>query len=359
VHPLLVYYSQEARGYAAVALACAVGFLFFRDALEHRGRRPLLWWAVASALALGSHYFAIFPVGIEAVILLVRRGRAAVPALAGVLLAGVALLPLLADQIGGGHHENVTGGVGLPERVKGVATSWLVGERGSAIPNLEWVIGLLFLAGVVLVVRRRAADAVLPAAVGGGAAALMLLAAVGGADYLNNRNTLPALAIAIAVPALGFAAGRAGAAVGVAACLALGAATIGALTDPAHAREDWRATARALDPGAAVVVAPAYDDVPLQWYRPALRTASPTGASTSELAVVLTDPKRNPLPRGALDVSPAPGFTPAGTQVRNRILIARFSAANPTLVRPEDVDAWARTRLDPARGLGGAAVLAP
>ena len=38
VHPLLVYYSQEARGYAAVALACAVGFLCFLDARGRRGR---------------------------------------------------------------------------------------------------------------------------------------------------------------------------------------------------------------------------------------------------------------------------------------------------------------------------------
>src|SRR4051794_6792455 len=70
VHPLLVYYSQEARGYSAVALACAVGFLCFLD------DRPL-GWAIASAVALGCHYFAIFPVAIEAAILLWRGRRAA------------------------------------------------------------------------------------------------------------------------------------------------------------------------------------------------------------------------------------------------------------------------------------------
>ena len=77
VHPLLVYYSQEARGYAAVALACAVGFALLPR--RARGRSGRVWWALASAVALGCHYFAIFPVAIEAAILLARRGRAVLP----------------------------------------------------------------------------------------------------------------------------------------------------------------------------------------------------------------------------------------------------------------------------------------
>jgi mannosyltransferase len=355
VHPLLVYYAQEARGYAAVALACAVGFGCFLDTLE--GKRAW-WWALASAIALGCHYFAIFPVAIEAAILLARRGRAVLPALGAVTLAGAALLPLLAEQVGGDHTDNVTGGTGLAERVKGAATSWLVGERGAAIDNLEWLIGALLLAGVGLVLIHRARAAVLPAVVGGGGAVLIGLAAVGGADYLNNRNTVPVLAIALAVPALGFAAGRAGAALGAAACLALAAATIGALIDPAHAREDWRATARDLGAAPAVIVAPPYADVPLRWYRPALQPSPPQGVEVRELAVVLSDPDRNPLPPGALDAAPVPGFTPAGIQQRDRMLIARYRAPTPQPVQPEAVNAWARSKLDAGRGAGGATLLA-
>ena len=216
VNPLLVYYSQEARGYAAVALACAVGFGCFLDARGQAARCGGTWGS-PPAVALGCHYFAIFPVAIEAAILLARRGRAVLPALGGLALAGAALLPPLSKQIGGGHSDNVTAGVGLAARVKAAATSWLVGERGAAIANFEWLVGALLLAGVVLVVVRRPRAAVLPAVVGSGAAALMAIAALGGADYLNNRNTLPALAIALAVPALRFAAGRAGAALGAAA----------------------------------------------------------------------------------------------------------------------------------------------
>ena len=108
--------------------------------------------------------------------------------------------------------------------------------------------------------------------IGGGGAALMLLAAMVGADYLNNRNTIPVLVIVLAIPALGFALGRLGAALGVAACAALLAATIGALTDPAHAREDWRGAARALRATPAVVVAPPFNETPLRWYAPGLRS---------------------------------------------------------------------------------------
>jgi hypothetical protein len=207
-------------------------------------------------------------------------------------------------------------------------------------------------------VVRRTRAALLPAVVAGGSAALIALAALGGADYLNNRNTLPVLAIALAVPALGFAAGRAAAVLGAAACAALAIATIGALTDPAHAREDWRTTGRDLGATPAVIVAPPYADVPLRWYRPALTPAPPQGVTATELAVVVSDPDRNPLPPGALDASPVPGFTPAGTERRDRMLIARYRASTPQPVRPEAVNAWARARLDGGRGASGAALLA-
>ena len=48
----------------------------------------------------------------------------------------------------------------------------------------------------------------------------MLLAALVGADYINNRNTIPVLVIVLAVPALGLRGGRAGG-LGVAACVVL------------------------------------------------------------------------------------------------------------------------------------------
>ena len=64
---MLIWYSQEARSYALLIFFGALSFLFFVRSLETRRGRDLALWAVTSALALGSHYFAFFAVGIEAV----------------------------------------------------------------------------------------------------------------------------------------------------------------------------------------------------------------------------------------------------------------------------------------------------
>src|SRR4051795_10222273 len=55
-NPLLVWYSQEARGYALLALLGGVSLLFFARALRGRDSRSLAWWAVFSGLALLTHY---------------------------------------------------------------------------------------------------------------------------------------------------------------------------------------------------------------------------------------------------------------------------------------------------------------
>src|SRR6202012_614398 len=104
---MLIWYSQEARSYALLVFFGALSFLFFLRALDSRGRpRELARWAVASALARGSHYFAFFSVGIEAVWLAValrHRWKAVLPALVAVGAAGASLLPLIAAQTNPNH----------------------------------------------------------------------------------------------------------------------------------------------------------------------------------------------------------------------------------------------------------------
>ena len=245
----------------------------------------------------------------------------------------------------------MTAGVGLAERVKGAATSWLVGERGAAIANLEWVIGgLLGLAVGLVALRatreeRRAAGLV--AAIGGGALALVLLTALIGADYLNSRNTLPLLVALLAVPAVGLgarAAGRLGEGLTVAVCAAMLAAVVSAGLDDDHARHDWRGVARELGAaapgGRMVVVAPSANELPMTWYRPRLARVGPAGARVSEIAVVLTDTERDPLPPQALATAPDPRFEPAGVKLQQRMLIARYRAAAPMPVGPDTVSRW-------------------
>jgi hypothetical protein len=143
----------------------------------------------------------------------------------------------------------------------------------------------------------------------------MLLAAVGGADYINNRNTIAVLAIALAVPSLGFAGRKL---LGAATCAVLLAATVGAQIDPAHAREDWRSAARRIT-APAVLVTPAYQSIPLRWYAPELHPVP--AMTTRELNVVMTG--RDPKPPAI------PGFTLEGTAKPNRIIVARYTAPAP------------------------------
>ena len=147
VHPLLVYYSQEARGYSAVALACAVGFLFFLDALGAAGvgarvggraRLPLL-------RDLPDRDRGGDPA---------RAPRPRGPAVGGVVVVGPRCCRCCTSS-SAATTPTTSRGAGLAARAKGVVTSWIVGERGAAIDNLEWLGGALLLAGAVLAIRRR------------------------------------------------------------------------------------------------------------------------------------------------------------------------------------------------------------
>ena len=144
-----------------------------------------------------------------------------------------------------------------------------------------------------------------------------MLTALGGADYINNRNTIAVLAIVLAVPAIGYAAGRAAAWMGGTTCVVLLAATIGALIDPAHAREDWRSAARKVT-APAVLVTPAYQSIPLRWYAPELHPVP--AATTRELEVVTT---------GGLRPRTPTGFLPGKTIETGRIRITRYTAPAP------------------------------
>ena len=95
VNPFMIWYSQEARSYALFAVFAAASFLFCARAWREPTNRSLGWWAVFSALAVLTHFFAGFLVLPEAVLLLVRtRRRALLGAFAVIAVAQLAVLPL-------------------------------------------------------------------------------------------------------------------------------------------------------------------------------------------------------------------------------------------------------------------------
>jgi mannosyltransferase len=100
VNPLFVWYSQEARAYSLFVLACALALLCFLRARRLRSGRAMAAFALSGALALLTHYFAVFLVAPMAALLLAERAtrRASIPAAAALAAVGGALLPLLIAQ---------------------------------------------------------------------------------------------------------------------------------------------------------------------------------------------------------------------------------------------------------------------
>jgi len=220
VNPMLIWYSQEARSYAVLVFFCAASLLFLVRALRTRAGGDLALWSLASALAISSHYFAVLAVAIEAAWLAVAlraRRRAVVPALAGVALVGLALIPLIAAQVNPNHIGwiEVTP---LSGRFLQTGVSFLIGETGHVIaepPRERYAVlpaALVAIAALLVAWRGTARErrgAALAGSVGLGVGALALLAALVGKDYVVERNLLPALVPLAAVAAIGFGAERA------------------------------------------------------------------------------------------------------------------------------------------------------
>jgi uncharacterized membrane protein len=93
VNPLLVWYAQETRAYALLTLVVALSLWAFARALTRPGPRALALWAGAAALAMLTHYFAVFIVAAEGLWLLAgtRDRRAVLAAGAPLVALGMAL----------------------------------------------------------------------------------------------------------------------------------------------------------------------------------------------------------------------------------------------------------------------------
>ena len=106
VNPMLLWYSQEARGYALlVLLTRGLAALLRPRPATAAARRDFVALGIFSALALATHYFAIFPIALEAIWLLRRRGARPCRACGSSPRAGLALAPLAIHQMSLGHAE--------------------------------------------------------------------------------------------------------------------------------------------------------------------------------------------------------------------------------------------------------------
>jgi len=151
VNPLFVWYSQEARAYGLFVFFAALAMLCFVRLLREPSTRRVAWFALSGALALLTHYFAVFLL-IPMVLLLLRdrsARRAALPGAAALAVVGLALLPLISAQ--GGHGTQWIGRWALSSRLQAIPQYFLTGYSGSPLGHgVELLVALPILAGIAL-----------------------------------------------------------------------------------------------------------------------------------------------------------------------------------------------------------------
>jgi hypothetical protein len=359
VNPLLVWYSQEARAYGLFVLFAALAMLCFLRALHRPTPGRMATFALSGSLALLSHYFAVFlliPMVLWLLWAHAGRPRAVVPAIAVLVLVGLALSPLISAQ--GGHGTQWIGQWALSSRLQAIPQYYLTDYYGAALGHgIEGLVALPIIAGLALGLWRvltppEERGALIALTIATGAVLIPLALVAFGADYLAPRNlvaaTIPVTAlIAVIVPSR--RAGRAGIALAATIALAFAAITIDVALSPRLQRGDWRGLARVLrdervaaragaTPTLATLAPVAADRraittvelgaAPLEYYIPGLRNL-PAGASATLNEIDETG--YSPL-RPSASTPPAPGFQLLDRRDIHGLIVYRFYSATPRTV---------------------------
>lgn len=295
--PMLIWYSQEARNYSLFVLLAAIAFWCFARALADRGHRWILAWVLASALALCTHYFAVFLIVPQLAWLAWKRPqmRIELAAGAGVIGAvGVALLPTFASELGRGSWIS---DYSFGDRLLQIPEHFLA---GMLVPWPFVPAALIAVAGIgvlaaISTARGEALRAAIPAAATFAAGiALLLLAAAAGEDYILSRNLIGLWAPFGVAVAVVLAAGRPWIATATTAALCVGGAALAIwlpATPEAH-RPDYRGLAEALadaDEDRLIVSQTSFSS-PLPLYLEDTRIAAEAELATQELVVITPRP---------------------------------------------------------------------
>jgi mannosyltransferase len=377
VNPLFVWYSQEARAYGLFVLMSALAMLCFVRALDEPTPRRMAAFAVAGALALLTHYFAVFLLLGMALWLLRHRAqrRMALVAVAPLAVVGLALLPLISAQ--GGHGTQWIGRWALSSRLQAIPQYFLTGYSGAPLGHgVELLVALPILAGAALgawrlSARPAQADTAVSQSPSPGASPafasvarlrratlialsiaacgvlLPIVLAVFGADYLAPRNLVGAmipLSVLIAVllaaadsdpsavqgaPAAS-ALLRPGAALAATVVAAFAIVSVDVDLSPRLQRGNWRGVAHALGAavGARAITTVELGAAPLEYYLPPLHNL-PSRDSVRVSEIVETG--YAPLRHGA-GRPPAPGFHLLARKEIDGLIVYRFVSSVPRLV---------------------------
>jgi mannosyltransferase len=367
VGPLFVWYSQEARVYALFVLCAAVAMLCFLRAEREPTRVRMGAFALSGAVALVTHYFAVFLL-IPMVLWLLwepRTRRVALPATAALTLVGLALLPLISAQ--GGHGTQWIGQWPLSERLQAIPQYYLTGASGAPLGHgVELLLALPILAGAALGLWRLLevpasarpaapapggpsghAPAVEPERTVGRAALMCAVIAAGGilipfalavlgADYLAPRNLVGAMipvTALIAVLAASPATGRVGMALVLVSALGLLLITVDVDLSPRLQRGNWREVARVLRSGAPdrAITTVELGSAPLEYYMHPLHNLAP---GSSPVLSEIDETGYSPL-RETAGETPAHGFHLLERLNIDGLIVYRFISPVPRPVSEE------------------------
>ena len=382
--PLFVWYSQEARAYALFVLTTALAMLCFLRAERDPSRRRMAAFALTGALALLSHYFAVFVLLPMCLWLLLRdrrRRRAALPAVAALAAVGLALVPLISAQ--GGHGTQWIGRWPLSERLLAIPQYYLTGASGEPLGHgIELLLALPLLAAAAVGLVRllepaprapaggptpsrsgqpeELRGALLAAVIAGcGVLAPILLVAFG-ADYLAPRNLVGAMIPVSALLAVLGASPRSGtlaAALLAAGVLGLLAVSVDVDLSPRLQRGNWRQVAHALRaaPSQRAITTVELGSAPLEYYLPGLRNLAP---GTTVLLREIDEVGYAPL-RVSAGESPAPGFHLLAREDIDGLIVYRFLSPVPRPVTEAALRRHVITLAHPEVLVGAAARGAP
>ncbi|MGH2925657.1 MAG: glycosyltransferase family 39 protein [Solirubrobacterales bacterium] len=347
LNPFLIWYSQEARSYALMVMFATVGLFMFARARRVPSTTNLALWALASMLALLSHYFAVFVIVPEAVLLiaLTRARVRTMAAVAATAAVGLALFPLaIVQQSGRAASPFATEGIlergwQIPVHFAASAEPPIPGS--GAVGLLQVVAGIgeaaIALAAIAILWRAGARDerrsALVVVGIAVAAFAVPIVLAAGGFDFVNARNmiaTLVPLLVALGI-AFGCArAGRLGIGAAAATCSLFAVVLIAVNLAPRMQRPDWRGAAQAIGPAPAsgMVVTPALGQVPISSYLGAKRFkfgAQPMRVRNLDL-----------LSKGLSTAPPPGGFRLVGESrvAQGRLWLRRFRSLRPVSVGP-------------------------
>jgi hypothetical protein len=349
VNPLFVWYSQEARAYALFVLMGALAMLCFLRALREPTAKRMAVFALTGALALLTHYFAVFLL-IPMVLLLLRdraARRVALPAVAVLVIVGLALLPLISAQ--GGHGTQWIGRWPLRERLEAIPQYFLTGYSGLPLGRgIELLVALPILAALALGFHRMQTvrgqsdpdqsnvrlQGVWITLVIAACGVIIPIVLVGfGADYLAPRNLVAAMipvTVVIAVVCVWPGTGRVGVALAALIGIAFLAISLDVDASPRLQRGNWRDVAKALrgGPSERAITTVELGSEPLEYYMHGLH-ALHTG--TLVRVSEIDETGYAPL-RASAGEPPAPGFHLKARLDIDGLIVYRFVSAAPRLV---------------------------